>query len=285
MSFFGLFRMGILAVAALASAPTIGATEAFFSDSFESGDQSASANGFSWSRTGGNVFVSKEAARTGSHSLCFRYSGKPSGEDSTAEQRFKLGSEYTDLWIQFYVRFPANYRHRSDSPPNNKFLMLWSRSYQDVGVTAGLHLWSDGSNNSNISYTAGVTSPHFPLQKNGGHPRMISVDRDLEKWIEVTYHWKRQSTETSQDGVIELWRKVGDGPRQKIFSETNLDRTWSKDGGSNPGYNFIDQGYLLGWANSGFDEDTTICIDDVQFSNKPLISQVEPKKVSGVEVR
>jgi len=114
---------------------------------------------------------------------------------------------------------------------------------------------------------------------------MISIDRDLEKWIEVTYHWKRQSAETSEDGVVELWKKVGDEPRQKIFSEKNLNRTWSKDGGPNPAYNFIDQGYLLGWANSGFDKDTTICIDDVQFSDKPLISQIEPKKVSGVEVR
>ena len=31
------------------------------------------------------------------------------------------------------------------------------------------------------------------------------------------------------------------------------------------GMNYLNQGYLLGWANSGFDKDTHIFIDDVRF--------------------
>ena len=266
------------------SSAAFGATGDIFADSFESGARATSTDGFVWSRTGDSVFVSDQVARTGTHSLCFLYKGKPSGMDSTAEQRFKLGSENTELWLQFFVRFPANYRHRSDSPSNNKFLMLWSRDYKDPGITAGMHLWADGNGNSNLSYTVGLLSPHFPSIEDGGHPRMVSVDTDLEKWIEVTYHWKRQSAETASDGVVEIWRRVGDGPREKIISATDLNRNWSSDGGSNPGYNFIDQGYLMGWSNSGFDQDTTICIDDVRFSAKPLISVIEPGRVTGVIV-
>lgn len=274
----------LLAMVATSSS-AFGATGDIFADSFESGTRLASTNGFVWSRTADNVFVSDKVARTGTHSLCFLYRGKPSGTDSTAEQRFKLGSENTELWLQFFVRFPANYRHRSDSPSNNKFLMLWSRDYSNPGITAGMHLWSDGNDNSNLSYTVGVLSPHFPLIKDGGHPGMVSIDTDLAKWMEVTYHWKRQSSETASDGVVEIWRRVGDGPRDKIISAIDLDRNWSQDGGPKPGYNFIDQGYLMGWANSGFDQDTTICIDDVRFSTKPLINTVGPAPVSGVAVK
>src|SRR6056297_1022160 len=92
-----LINTAIFAVGAVPAS----ADDLFF-DSFESGDLNTSQNGFEWGGDGstGNVTVSTERAYSGQHSLRFLFRGKPAGQDSTAEQRFSLGGEFTELWVQ-----------------------------------------------------------------------------------------------------------------------------------------------------------------------------------------
>lgn len=148
---------------------------------------------------------------------------------------------------------------------------------------AAFHLWSAPEGGSRVSYMVG-DKVQRPLVKDGGHPLLIRRPDDLGKWIEITIHWKRQSSETSSDGALQLWKRVEGGAVETIFSEIALSNTWGTDGGKNPAYNFLDQGYLMGWANSGFSEDTTICLDDVKFSTTPLIDYASPKSPTSINV-
>lgn len=278
-------RLNIVAVSIMIGFWSSSARSAdIFSDDFESGDRAKTENGFSWSNSGDNVFVSTDVALSGKYSLCFRFAGKPPGADAMAEQRFKLGGNYTELWVQFNVFLPKNYFHRAENPGNNKLMSLWSRDYQNTGNLTVLHLWPEADGGSAVTYMVS-DKKNRPLIKDGGHPMLFELDKQRGKWTEVTYHWRRQTSETSSDGLVEMWRKVGSGPREKIISAENLDNTWGRDGGPSPAYNFVTEGYLLGWANSGFSEDTQICIDDVKFSTQPVIPLVEPKSPNSISVR
>jgi hypothetical protein len=62
---------------------------------------------------------------------------------------------------------------------------------------------------------------------------------------------------------------------QKVAGKNNIN--FRNDSDNNPGY--FDTGYLLGWANSGFDENTVIYIDDVVFSDE----YIGPSSVTGDE--
>ena len=222
-------------------------------------------------------------ANSGSHSLCFLYHGKPSGQDSTAEQKFELGRPVTEVWVKYFIRFPRNYFHRADSPSNNKFFYFWSKDYQDEGDEVSWHLWASGdTGNSVLTYVTFDEYGHHPNLKDG-IPKPVFVDRsrDLERWIKVILHWKRQSGPDEADGVVQVWASDRDGSLRNLISATNLTHTW----GRYSNYNFVDRGYVLGWANSGFEQDTDICIDDISFSEEPPGELAIPKPVTGTTVK
>lgn len=251
-------------------APSFGAAEArpFFTDSFESGDRSHSENGFVWGgsdRVGRKVYVSSDVAHTGSNSLCFMYTGKPLGQDSSAEQRFLLGRRVRELWVRYFIFFPRNYFHRDDRPSNNKLFYLWGGDYQDSDNYVSFHTRSTGEDgNSNLSWVPFNRRPH-PLARQ---PKIEFVNRrrDLGRWMEVVLHWRRQSTQDATDGVIQLWQRPANASSYTaLVDERSSNLTWGK------GSNLIDRGYIFGWSNSGFSRDTQICIDDIQFSETPIV--------------
>ena len=78
-------------------------------------------------------------------------------------------------------------------------------------------------------------------------------------WKQITMHIAAESGPEGRDGVIQLWR---DG--ESIIDIRDA-RNW---GGA--GTNFFDEAYILGWANSGFTENTVLFVDDVRISETPL---------------
>jgi len=46
------------------------------------------------------------------------------------------------------------------------------------------------------------------------------------------------------------------------------------DNHSELGFNYFEDGYLLGWANSGFNEETVMYIDNVVFSTGETSSSI-----------
>ncbi len=239
----------------------------FFQDGFESGNLSHSENGTTWSNSGAGISVSSSMARTGSYSLKFHFAG--SGDDAWAEQRASLGSNMTDFWIRYYLYVPTNYKHRSVSPANNKFLAIFRSPYSSPGFQINLSTEPESGGNSKLEihyYNNG--SEQSPIMPSGGGG-FLSSSADGGKWAEFITHVKVLTASGSSDGVIQVWKNG-----TQVANETGM----NDYGGS--GANYINEIYLLGWANSGFDQDTDFYIDDVVFSDTPISSGSTPPSCS-----
>lgn len=252
-------------------------------DSFESGDMSATnEDGFDWGINNRTSIVTAESVvynngersiampsgrnwepRTGGHSLRFRY---PAGEPM-AEQRFKLGTHYRDMWVTYWIRVPVNFTQGSK---NSKFLALWPSTYDRAG-TVTWQTRPNGSGGANLVYQdGGVTKGETDSTS------FISVPDDRGRWMHVAAHVKAASGPDANDGAIQFYRRwEGEGSYTKIHEKLNAD-TWD-DTSTRQG---ISKGYILGWANDPYDVDTEWLIDDFaihtqspldnfSFSNKP----------------
>jgi hypothetical protein len=235
-----------------------------FEDSFESGDTNKvnASTGAGWTTTNvGNsdsISVVNEKSHTGSYSLKFHFAGNSSlSDDAFSEARFTLGEAQTDVYIRFYVFFPSDYVHRdATGSDNNKFFDLWGNTY--TKNTRLLQTWC---------YDKDDFVEQFVFAANGGTSLNCSGSVDnvqgeryympkslLGRWVSFEIHNKMDNG--TGNGEMELWV---DGV-QKI-SIKNM--SWSNSP-CGPGF-FLD-GYLLGWANSGFSKNTDIYIDDVVMS-------------------
>lgn len=279
-------KLGLLAaltIASLFAAPSH--AETVLIDSFEDGDFSApSGYGFGWgsaNRTSivspegvysnGNLSIAKPSgrdwnAKDGDFSLRFRY---PAGE-AMSEQRFQLGGAYPDIWFQYWVRVPTNYTHGGSSPSNHKFFALWMDDYSSKGngPTVAWEFWGAGGGSSNLAF-------HYSDGGNtvmGGHKQytdFISVPSDRGRWMEITIHIKASSSSSSNDGVIELWRRW---EGQSASQRTQLHKTTSADLPIPPGGpNGWAAGYLMGWANAAYSQDTEWLLDRIVISTESLL--------------
>lgn len=234
--------------------------EVLFQDSFEIGGLSHEESGIRWlaSNDGSDdlVAVSSERALTGDYSLKFRFGGSSNtNDDAWAEQRMDLGGQKTELWIQYYLYLPSNYEHRDVSPDNNKFIAVYRDPYTDPGFQVNFSTGSLSNRDSRFDlhyYYFGAEQRKISFDKP------IWTDTERGRWNKVVVHVKVPSGDVA-DGVMELY--VND---VKQIEVTDL----NSYGGS--GQNYFDELYLLGWANSGFDEDTTMYIDDVTISTTLL---------------
>lgn len=272
--------LGHFIIIVLLTAPAKGITAPIITDSFESGDLSHTENGFQWYGGQGNLkpVVSSDIAHTGNNSLKFTFRGVSEDKDSWSEQRFDMGKAYPEVWVQFYIYFPdgsegigPRYIHRM--PGNNKFIRLWgSESRRDDGtatVAGGASLFQTKTVSSKIGaeykviYNGSITK-HMGRYGIEAHP--MAIDSTLGTWIKYKYHVKA-ATAANNDGVIQIW--IND---VLVTDEQSLD--------TYPGNGYLNAytaGYLLGWANSGFDEDTNIYIDDFEISTNSLPVKAAPR--------
>lgn len=275
-------RHSVVAVA-LACVTPVASAEVIFSDGFESGDLSHQENGVHW---GGNrdTAVSTTRAMEGSYALEFTFEGGPDGDDAFSEQRFGLGTGHDELWVAYDLYVPQNYHHRTQSSSaNNKgFLYLWSGDYGNPsGPGMGPNFWPDQSGNGESSATLFAWgSGSSEIGRSGRHynrfSRNVIRSEDRGTWIKVVARYKYASS-SNDDGVAQIWIRDGSGSMENVLNIR--DGAWYVPG--QPGF---DQGYLLGWANSGFDETTRFYIDNFVVSTTPLISSVRPSPPTGVSV-
>lgn len=257
------FAMGLGLVSNFAYSATL------FVDDFESGSLAPKNNGYGWNGSNwGNddakPTVSTDIAHSGNSSLKFTFGGGPVGDDAFSELRYILGERRNEAYIQWYQYFPdgseglgPKWNHRRDSPHNNKFLKLWADVY------GGGHSVSTGV--STHAGDNGVSRP-FPVYgtsaTNGtdrwGEPYSTQfIDDSLKgKWVKFQFHIKT-ATSANNDGVIQMWiddKLVMDSQTVPLYPAGGVD-------------NFLRNGYIMGWSNSGFDQTSYTYIDDFQISD------------------
>lgn len=225
---------------------------------------------------------SNSIARTATHQagLLFKYR---EGPNTWSEQRFKLNQTVlgkkglSEIWIQYDLFIPSNFRLLDAKPESanyfgggHKVMSLYADAYsqpnstmifgqlfarKDINGVPGY----DGNayNNGTLStYKNGERIYTYFGGDDGRKKAWIFADRDLGKWQRRTVHFKFPSSETSNDGVVQVWIQRADGSVSSLLDST---------GGTFFGYaqNYFNAGYFNGWCNDGLDGETYFVLDNV----------------------
>lgn len=253
----------VLLIASLSLAPSVVRSEIKFFDDFESGGlYSTNSDGFVWyNPTSTGTMVANDGAGTavsGIYSLRARY---PAGE-YWREKRFDMGVPYRDLWVSYWLRVPSNFTHGTASPNNAKLACFWMGTYDtsSTGPTVCWERWNDGSGGSRVTcYLAG-----FGHQQS---TQFITIPADRGRWMQLVFNIKAATDSTSNDGHLKMWRRwSNESSFTQIHNVLNLNMP------SKAGYpNGWKQGYLNGYANAAYAEQTDWYIDDFTISTTSLL--------------
>lgn len=231
-------------------------------DDFESGDLASPTGSLVWGDSTifdgpGDIEVVSGIGKDGGYGLLLRYGPDAAGEDTACEQHFEIPGLWPDFGIVFDLFIPANYRHRDDRPSNNKLLALWHDTYGNAAtephVVIELERETDDESWIRISSAhAEACETRFPDDVSFGLAPLITA-ADHGTWIQVIVAVHAEY----QNSFIYIYKNgsviAGISPSQH-YSITCP--AWS----GLESWNF---GYLMGWSNSGFEEQTDFVIDNV----------------------
>ncbi|MBU1193951.1 MAG: hypothetical protein KKE62_02040 [Proteobacteria bacterium] len=248
-----------------------------FSDSLESGDFTHvdPLSGAAWGESTYTT-VSTDNPRTGAYSIKFRFVGNEDLDaDAWSEQRFKISdAPQTEIYIRYYIWFPESYTIRATpSTENTKFIYIWGDSYADDTNKIGFELQGDMQAGFTAKHTypsgvktLGCVAPSFTSEVDSPSTRWTLTEEDKGKWLCFEFRYKIDSG--AGDGALQFW----------VDGELIIDGDPLSWLGAPCGVNeFLRNGYLMGWSNSGFDEDTIVYIDDVVFSTNYIGPDVTPE--------
>ena len=232
--------------------------EPLFDDDFESyavGTEDQNGSALWTPGNGDGVFISTDQAHSGTRSLRFRFAESPG--HIWAEQRFSFGQVLGEFWMEYWFHIPDNYFHREQNPDNNKFIYFWDSGPYTGGPAGQVNAMlsaekrgtADGISDldfmwSNENTTVGGAAPE-PSWSDAFGPADAG-------WHQLRYHVAVASSSSANDGVFEFW---WDGTLR--ISAYDIPLWDSSDNG-------FQNGYLLGYDNSGFAEQTDFHIDEVK---------------------
>lgn len=311
-----------LCVGLLGLTPFTGNADEIFSDSFESGDMSATnTDGFRWDKNNRTSIVIQDAAngpvkiwengpayellgntmpdssvreytpKHGEKSLRVRYLSKDDGpEPQLSEQRFDFGKGYPEIWFSYHIRVPLNYVRGPDGPSggrNNKwmiFLMAPMSKYSAPDVS-----WVEVKDRPNSSNTG----MNMSLQIHNGVNHQYTPEspayadfitpEDAGRWMHILFHLKASSDNNTPDGSVTMYRKWADEPAFKYITGYTDKYIGIGAGSVASNYYGWGAGYFMGWANDPYAEETDWLIDDFTVSTTSLLPN-PPKPPSGVTV-
>jgi hypothetical protein len=251
-----------------------------FQDGFESGDLKKPVGSATWA--GGQFAdITDTVAHTGKYSLRLRFNSIDSGNSPWGEQRFYLGAIYKQVDIQWYAYYPKGdeglgpkYFHRSSvGGNNNKLVRLWmgdksdgAQGYGKQWVKAGASTWACG-----ISWKCTVpgdaivggelgTDTMPTGQYNIAESTGSVINNSIRgRWVRFNFKASASSAVGKSDGFIEI-----DMDGVKVLRTEGLPLYSEK--GNAAGFEY---GYLMGWANSQFQDQTYVYIDDVTINSSP----------------
>jgi hypothetical protein len=196
----------------------------------------------------------------------FVYPGNPDlAVDSWSEIRGRFPSHpASEIWMEWYLYVPANYVHRGAVPANNKF---WIVGYDDKmhngwsepgGWTVRMEI-NPESTQGNISrgrlvYGNASTGGSSSWDLDQPSPSGIIKTEDLGAWVRYGVHVRLATSQNAADGEINVWRNG-------LRVSHNIGVPLASGSFAKP----INCFELMGWANSGFTEETVFYIDDIRI--------------------
>jgi hypothetical protein len=227
----------------------------FFQDTF-AGNQVNNANGFTWSAPTKEVVTFD-----GSSAMRFRFVGTPSPQETISEQRFNMGRQLQELWLDYEIYIPSNLvlRNYPGGSNPNKFLSLWPLNYSTVGDTYVVtEFWRDEADTTSFARMLSLGDLYPGQTIRGGNAiqntNFISTAR-AGAWNRIRVHYKIASGAGQTDGIYEGW--IGTELMWRSRSDWQF---WSTGG-----QNYIQRGYLMGSSNPGYAEQTDYYIRDPKF--------------------
>jgi hypothetical protein len=234
--------------------PDPGATPAFFTENYSTGDFSHTEGGVSWlTGTAVNVTVNSGRGNPG-YAAQYEYS---TSAGTNAEIRFDLGALYTELTIKFDLYIPnggeawggAAYSHSQGT--NRKLFRLWPATYDDY-EKVGASLWED-PNSDNWSELLLDWNTGSGIGPKPPHGYAFITSADLGTWVAVKIYVKAATVSTNgslrvyKNGT--LWCDASNAVNNYRSGEAHAFR----------------YGYLLGSANGGYPATTRLQIDNVEI--------------------
>lgn len=142
---------------------------------------------------------------------------------------------------------------------NNKFTVLWEGEYSSNGMSVEFNPEYANYTDEPVSTMrckATATDSHSQGSNEPSEEAVapfIDPATDAGSELVYTIRRKKSSTLAADDGVCEVWK---DGAL--VYKNTTMTSFDSIN-------NFFDTGYLMGWANSGYEELTKFYISSYEF--------------------
>lgn len=259
----------------------------FYSDSFESGSLTETDHpSFRWTGTKSTGIVTAVPtpkvlsgtdigksssnrdwrARLGDNSLRIVFPAK----EFWAEQRFDLGQGLQEVWFKFDLRVPLNFTHENQAagvPSNSKVFYVWMDDYSNKGkgATVGWEYWKQSGGISGLA----VNIQSDNAKRHSGHRHhfdFINANTDKGRWMSLIFHLKTSSKDGVADGIVSLYRKWDDENeyvRHQHITDAILP----------PQYGGFRQGYIMGWHNGKYVQDTEWLVDNFIVSSENILER------------
>ena len=216
------------------------------------------------------------ADETGEYSMRFRYAAN----NEWTEQRFDLGGAYKDLWVSYWIRVPTNYSRgltKTGGGTNNKWFVMWmGRSKTKFSSDYTNNAISRFGVNTRPGIMAGDASIEMSLRDGtGGSSATVGYSNfitraDAGRWMHLVYQLKA-STNT-KDGTIRTHRRWYGEQEYTLIAEMNNISVGVGAGSIAAGREGWGAGYILGYANMPYANDTEWLLDDFTTANHSLLS-------------
>lgn len=193
----------------------------------------------------------------GNVGLCFTWLAS---DNDMSEQRFFIGQHLSTCWIRYRIRVPVNYSHGSIGGNNNKWLAVWTNTYDTTGdVTFQLRPRDAGGGSKLVVQDGGVAQAEVTAADD-----FIVYATDRDRWMHIAYRFIPATGPGANNGVIEVWRKwEGEATWTRLYNKTTAR---FQEGGQG-----IHQGYLMGAANGLYAERTEFLLDNFEVGSGSLI--------------
>lgn len=241
------------------------ASSIVFQDGFESGAFNASQLGVSWTSTPW-MDITTNISRTGTRAARFRQ-----GDSGRwAELRFGGLDKLGEVFIQYYLYMPSGSEQPSVGPSvsvkvpgdegtNNKFFRLWGDDYNGP-MKVGASTFSNGDGTSSLGaeyrYNTGTALWTMGQGSEPVPPKFpFIVNTNKGKWLRIRIH-TRVPTSANNDGVVQIW----------VDDSLAVDRTSLHNYPTNGVSNYFTDGYILGYANTGYQPGQYMYLDDLTIS-------------------